>query len=210
MTVTAAERLRQRARLLVTLTITWNTIEAGVAVAAGIGADSIALVGFGLDSMIEVFAAVVALWFLRGDEARERRALRLIAGTYFVLTGYVVVEAVRDLTSNSEASRSTPGLALAVLSAIVMPLLARAKRRTGEGLDSRTLIAEAGETRLCAYLSAILLAGLALNATIGWWWADPIAAIGIALLAAREGRDAWRGELCCQPTGDPCCPHDAG
>ena len=204
----AEQHLRRRASRLVIATIAWNTVEAMVAISAGIAAGSIALVGFGLDSTIEVFAASVAIWFLRGDQSRERRALRLIAVTYFVLAVYVVVEAARDLIVESEASRSSPGLVIACLSVIVMPLLARSKRVTGEALNSRTLIAEAGETRLCAYLSVILLGGLALNASVGWWWADPLAAVGIAVLAAREGRAAWRGEACCLPGVQDECDDD--
>ena len=201
--------LRRRASWLVWATIAWNTVEAVVAIVAGALAGSIALIGFGLDSTIEVFAASVAVWFLRDHETREQRALRLIAVSYFVLTSYVVVEAARDLLSDSEASRSTAGLAIAALSVIVMPLLARAKRHTGRELGSDALVAEANQTRLCAYLSIILLVGLGLNATIGWWWADPVAAIGIAVLAAREGRQAWRGDLCCAPAHqDDCCDDD--
>jgi divalent metal cation (Fe/Co/Zn/Cd) transporter len=166
---------------LVLATIGWNTIEAVVAVAAGAVAGSSALVGFGLDSAIEVSAAAVALWCLAGvDEAREQRALRLIGGSFFALAAYVTFDA---------------GWALVTL--LVMPVLARAKRTTGEKLGSRALVAESAETRLCAYLSAVLLVGLLLRATVGWTWADPLAALGIALLAAREGREAWRGEDCC-------------
>jgi divalent metal cation (Fe/Co/Zn/Cd) transporter len=205
-TVTPRERLRQRARYLAYLTIAWNTVEAFVAIGSGIVAGSIALIGFGLDSTIEVFAASVALWFLRSHHDREERALRLIAISYFALAGYVTVEALRDLVVDTEAATSKIGIALAVASVIVMPVLALVKHRTGTELDSPALIAEAGETRLCAYLSVILLAGLALNATVGWWWADPIAAVGIAALAAREGRAIWSGDTCCLPTAiDDCC-----
>lgn len=210
---TPRERLRQRARYLAYATIAWNTVEAFVAIGSGIAAGSIALVGFGLDSTIEVFAASVALWFLRSHHDREQRALRLIGASYFVLAGYVTLEAVRDLLVDSQAATSQVGIGLAIASVIVMPVLAIVKHRTGTALDSPALVAEAGETRLCAYLSVILLAGLALNATVGWWWADPIAAVGIAVLAAGEGRSIWKGDTCCMPTTleaidgnhDDCC-----
>ena len=208
-TNSAAQHLRTRARYLAYATIAWNTIEAFVAVGSGIAAGSIALVGFGLDSTVEVFAACVALWFLRGHEHREQRALRLIGATYFVLAAYVILEAARDLLVDTEAATSTIGIILATASLLVMPLLAVAKRRTGTALNSPALLAEAGETLLCAYLSVILLGGLVLNATVGWWWADPLAAIGIALLAAREGREIWNGEDCCLPAdlngAEDCC-----
>lgn len=177
------------------LTVGWNLVEAFVAVGFGIAAGSIALVGFGFDSLIEVFAATVVIWELRRvGEERERLALRLIAITFFSLAAYVLVESVRDLAIQAEPRESVPGLVLAALSLIVMPLLARAKRRTGQAMGSASLVADAAETLLCAVLSLILLVGLLLNATAGWWWADPLAAIGIAALALREGLEAWRGE----------------
>ena len=187
--------LRRRGLLLEYLTIGWNVLEAVVAVWAGITAGSIALVGFGLDSLIEVFAATVVVWELRGaSEEREEQALRLIAVSFFALATYVTVEAIRDLAVGSEAVGSPVGIVLAIVSLILMPTLAIAKRRVGRAMDSATLVADSTETFLCAYLSAILLGGLVLNATVGWWWADPLAAIGIAYLAAREGLEAWRGE----------------
>jgi divalent metal cation (Fe/Co/Zn/Cd) transporter len=174
------------------LSVSWNLIEAAVAVGAGLVAHSIALVGFGLDSLIETFAAVVVIWELKGvGEDRECRALRLIALSFFALAAYVAVEAGRDLLVGAEAEGSLVGIALAVTSLLVMPALGLAKRRTGQRLGSPTLVADSAETLLCAYLSAILLAGLVLNATLAWWWADPLAAIGIAWLALREGREAW-------------------
>jgi divalent metal cation (Fe/Co/Zn/Cd) transporter len=191
------DALRRRARWLAVGTIAWNAIEAVVAITAGAVAGSAALIGFGLDSSIEVGAAAVALWYLAGDESRERRALRLIGTSFFALAAYVTFEAVRDLVTGDDPDTSMVGIALAAASLVVMPALARAKRRTGVALGSRALVAEASETTLCAYLSGILLAGLVLRATIGWTWADPLAAIGIALLAAREGREAWRGDTCC-------------
>ena len=191
-------RLRRRARWLVLATITWNVVESAVAITSGAIAGSAALVGFGLDAAVEVSAAAVALWYLAGvDEERERRALRLIALSFFALAAYVSVDAVRDLVSDAEPDRSVVGIVLAVLSLMVMPALARAKRRNAEVLQNKTLLAEATQTKLCTYLSAILLAGLGLRATLGWTWADPIAALLIALLAVREGREAWEGDECC-------------
>jgi divalent metal cation (Fe/Co/Zn/Cd) transporter len=189
---TSTPDLERRGLRLEYLTVGWNVIEAIVAVAAGVVAKSIALVGFGLDSTVEIFAASVVIWQLRGvTEERERRALRLIALSFYALAAYVVVEATRDLVLGAEAGESRVGIALASASLIAMPLLGVAKRRTGQRLGSPTLIADSAETLLCAYLSAILLAGLVLNATVGWWWADPLAALGIACLAIREGREAW-------------------
>jgi divalent metal cation (Fe/Co/Zn/Cd) transporter len=186
--------LRRRGLLLEYVTIGWNIVEAGVAIFAGVAAGSIALIGFGLDSLIEVFAATVVVWQLRGmAENRERKALRLIAVSFFVLAAYVSLEANRDLVVGSEAVESDIGIALAAVSLVVMPVLGILKRRVGRAMDSRTLVADSTETLLCSYLSAILLAGLVLNATVGWWWADPLAAIGIAALAAREGLEAWTG-----------------
>jgi divalent metal cation (Fe/Co/Zn/Cd) transporter len=184
--------LRRRGLLLEYLTIAWNVLEAVVAVSAGIVAGSIALIGFGLDSLIEVFAATVVVWEMRGvSEDRERVALRLIAVSFFVLAAYVSIEAIRDLAVGAEAAESDVGIALAAVSLVVMPVLAIMKRRVGRAMDSRTLVADSTETLLCSYLSAILLVGLVLNATVGWWWADPLAAMGIAALAVREGREAW-------------------
>ena len=190
--------LERRARRLAWLTIVWNVVEAVVAIGSGLVAASLALVGFGIDSTIEVFAAVVVLWRLRGvDEAREQRALKLIAVSFFVLAAYVTVEAIRDLISDSDPRTSPVGIGLAIASLIVMPVLAVAKSRTGKALGNRTVIADAAETKLCTYLSVILLAGLLLDATLNWWWADPVAALGIAVLAIREGREAWAGDDCC-------------
>jgi divalent metal cation (Fe/Co/Zn/Cd) transporter len=190
--------LETRARLLAVATILWNVAEAAVAIGAGVVAGSLALIGFGFDSTIEVFAATVVLWRMRGlDEDREHRALKLIALSFFVLAGYVAVEALRDLLTDSDPDTSPVGIGIAIASLIVMPLLAVAKKRTGRRLGNRTVLADAAETRLCAYLSVILLSGLLLDATFGWWWADPVAALGIAVLAVREGREAWQGEDCC-------------
>lgn len=200
-TVTPTPVLQRRAVRLAWATIAWNVVEAVVAIAAGAAANSIALVGFGLDSTVEVMSAVVIVWQFRGlAEERERRALKLIAVSFFGLAAYVGVQAIIDLAGNSEPESSPVGIGLAIASLVVMPLLARAKRRTGNAMGSVTVVADSNQTKLCAYLSAILLAGLVLNATVGWWWADPVAALAIAALAVNEGREAWRGETC-----DDCC-----
>jgi divalent metal cation (Fe/Co/Zn/Cd) transporter len=201
--VTVAEvnrsALEQRGRLLAWLTILWNALEGVIAIAAGAAAGSLALIGFGLDSFIEVFAAGVVLWQLRGiTEERERRALRLIALSFFVLAVYVIIEAGRGLSADHHPGESLVGIVLAITSLIVMPLLAWTKRRAGRRLANPVLVADSTETALCSYLSAILLGGLILNAIAGWWWADPLAAVGIAVVALREGREAWRGEACCE------------
>ena len=191
------QSLRRRAGRLAWLTIAWNSVECIVAVSAGVAAGSVALVGFGLDSLVEVFAGSVVVWRLAGeDEERERRALRLIAVSFFVLAAYVVAESVRDVLAGSEADESVVGIVLAVVSLLVMPALALAKRRTGQALGDRVVVADSAETLLCSYLSAVLLAGLVLSG-FGLWWADPVAALVIAALAVREGREAWRGEECC-------------
>jgi divalent metal cation (Fe/Co/Zn/Cd) transporter len=192
------QRLQQRARWLAYLTIGWNSVECVGAVAAGIAAGSIALVGFGLDSLVEVFAGSVVLWRLRSeDEDRERRALRLIAVSFFALAAYVVAEAVRDLLVGAESEESIVGIVLAAVSLTLMPALAVAKRRTGRALDDPVIVADSKETLLCSYLSVVLLAGLLLSG-FGLWWADPLAALVIAGLALKEGREAWRGEMCCE------------
>jgi divalent metal cation (Fe/Co/Zn/Cd) transporter len=197
-TVEVRARLEHRARLLAGATIAWNVVEGVVAVAAGIGAGSVALVGFGLDSFVEVFAGVVVLWHLRGlAEEREARALRLIALSFFAVAGYVVAEAIRDAVIGGGAGESGLGIALAAVSLAVMPALAWAKRRTGHALGNPVVVADATETLLCSYLSAVLLVGLVVNAAVGWWWADTVAGLVIAVLAVREGREAWRGETCC-------------
>lgn len=173
----------------------WNTLEAAVALAAGIVAGSIALVGFGLDSAIEVFSASVVIWQMRGAaEERERRALRLIGFTFFALAAYVGFESLRDLITQSRPETSIPGVLISAAALIVMPTLAWAKRRTGTALGSRTILADAAETLFCAWLAAATLAGLLLNSTFGWWWADPVAGLVIAAFAIKEGREALEGE----------------
>lgn len=194
----ARAQLRRRAVQLAWVTVIWNVIEAVVAIAAGAAAGSVALVSFGLDSTVEVASAAVIIWQFAGlDEQRERTALRLIGVGFFALASYVTVRAAIDLTTGKAPDTSTVGIGLAVASLAVMPALAVAKQRTGQRLHSITVTADGRQTWLCTYLSIVLLAGLVLNATIGWWWADPVAGLVIAALAAREGRAAWAGDQCC-------------
>jgi divalent metal cation (Fe/Co/Zn/Cd) transporter len=191
-------RLARRAERLAWFTIAWNTIEGIVAVGAGLSAGSVALVGFGLDSGVEVFAGAVVVWQLHGlAEDREQRALRLIGLSFFALAFYIVAETAHQVLVGDGAGTSAVGMTLALASLLIMPVLAAAKRRTGRRLGNRVVVADSTETALCSSMSAILLAGLVLNATIGWWWADPVAASAIAVLAVREGNAAWRGVTCC-------------
>jgi divalent metal cation (Fe/Co/Zn/Cd) transporter len=197
----AGASLVRRGRLLAWLTIAWNAVEGVAGIAAGLAAGSIALVGFGVDSYVEVFAGGVVLWRLskervgqEASEEAERRALRLIAGTFFLLAAGVLVESVRRLASAEAPTESPAGLVLAVVSLVVMPLLARAKRRVGRRIGSQALLADAAETELCVWLSVILLAGLGLNSLFGWWWADPVAAMGIVVFAVHEGLESWHGD----------------
>lgn len=191
--------LSRRVRWLVAATITYNIIEAIVAIAAGTVANSTALIGFGLDSVIEVASAAAVAWQFSGPdpEARERVALKVIAVSFFALAGYVTVEAVRTLLGADAAGTSTVGIVLAALSLLIMPSLSLAQRRAGRELGSLSAVADSKQTLLCAYLSGVLLVGLLLNSLFGWAWADPVVAIVIALVAVREGRGAWRGEHCC-------------
>jgi divalent metal cation (Fe/Co/Zn/Cd) transporter len=191
--------LQRRIRLLVTATIGYNVIEAAVAITAGSLASSAALIGFGLDSIVEVASAAAVAWQFSGPdhEAREKTALRVIAISFFALAAYVTVDAVRALLGAGEAGHSTAGLVLAALSLMIMPVLSAAQRRAGRELGSASAVADSKQTLLCTYLSAVLLVGLALNSLFGWSWADPIAALVIAAVAVKEGREAWRGEACC-------------
>jgi len=196
------DALARRIRLLVSATITYNVIEAVVAVTAGTVASSTALIGFGLDSVIEVSSAAAVAWQFSAREhalreARERTALRIIALSFFVLAAYVSVDAVRALAGTGEAERSIPGIVLAALSLAVMPFLSAAQRKAGREIGSASAVADSKQTLLCTYLSAVLLVGLVLNAFLGWSWADPIAALVIAAVAVKEGRDAWQGKGCC-------------
>jgi divalent metal cation (Fe/Co/Zn/Cd) transporter len=188
-------RLRRRGFWLEYASMAWMTAEAAVAVTAGMLASSIALTGFGLDSVIEFFAAAIVVWQLRGGGGeREARAVRLIGVTFFALALYLAVEGIRDLVTHARPGQSAAGLAVAGAALIVMPGLAVAKRRTGRALGNRTLIADSAETAFCAFTSAATLLGVGLNTWLGWWQADPAAALIIAALAVREGIEAWEGE----------------
>lgn len=193
--------LGRRIRLLVAATIIYNVIEAVVAITAGSAASSSALIGFGLDSIIEVSSAAAVAWQFTGPdpEAREKTALRVIAFSFFALAAFVAVDALSSLIGGRDAEHSVPGIVLAAVSLAVMPMLSFAQRRAGRELGSRSAVADSKQTLLCTYLSAVLLAGLVLNATLGWSWADPIAALVIAAVAVKEGIDAWRGDICCTP-----------
>jgi divalent metal cation (Fe/Co/Zn/Cd) transporter len=196
----ARARFERRAKLLAWLGNGWHLVEFAVALAAGVAAGSVALVGFGLDSLIEVAAAGVVIWLFSGgrgsSQMAERRAQQLIAASYALLVAYIGVEAVRDLAGEHHPTVSWVGIGLAAFTAPTMPLLARAKRQVGQALNSSATVSEAGQNMICAYLSVALLVGLLLNALAGWWWADPAAALVIAALAAREGAASWRGESC--------------
>ncbi|MGO4385035.1 cation transporter [Specibacter sp. RAF43] len=211
--------LNRRIRLFVGATITYNVIEAIVALGAGAGASSSALIGFGLDSVVEVSSAAALAWQFsaRDPETREKTALRIIAVCFFALAAFVAADALASLVGGREAAHSTPGIILAAVSLAVMPLLSWAQRRTGRELGSRSAVADSKQTLLCTYLSAVLLAGLLLNSVLGWSWADPVAALVVAAVAVKEGRDAWRGEACCSPIPGPerpdedcACCHPAG
>ncbi|QEV21874.1 cation transporter [Streptomyces alboniger] len=201
------DALARRIRLLVAATITYNVIEAICAITAGTIASSTALIGFGLDSVVEVSSAAAVAWqFSAHDhaarEAREKRTLRIIALSFFALALYVTVDSVRALTGNGEAEHSLPGIVLAALSLAVMPFLSAAQRKAGRELGSASAVADSKQTLLCTYLSAVLLVGLLANLLLGWSWADPVAALVIAAIAVKEGRDAWQGKGCCAPTVD--------
>ena len=199
------ERRRQlgrRAQLLAGASVSYNVVEAVVSVAAGAAASSIALVGFGLDSLLEVGSGLVILWQFRHPlpETRERQALRLIAISFFALAAYVSVESARSLLGAGDPETSRLGIGIAIASLLVMPALSWGQRRTGRELGSGSVVADSKQTLLCTYLSAVLLVGLLLNATLGWSWADPVAGLVIAAVAVREGLEAWRGESCgCGP-----------
>ena len=192
-------RLGRRARLLAGASVAYNSTEAVIAITAGAAAGSAALVGFGLDSVVEVSSGLVILWQFRHalPQSREQQALRLIALSFFALAAYVAQDSVRALIAGSDPDASPVGIALAATSLAVMPWLSWAQRRTGRALHSSAVVADSSQTLLCTYLSAVLLGGLVLNATLGWGWADPVAGLVIAAVAAKEGRDAWRGEGCC-------------
>ena len=192
-------RLARRIRLLVAATITYNVVEAVVALTEGTRASSSALIGFGLDSVIEVSSAAAVAWQFsaKDPETREKAALRFIAYSFFALAAYVTVDAMLSLLGMGEARHSPIGIGLAIASLMVMPLLSWAQRRTGRELGSQSAVADSKQTLLCTYLSAALLVGLLLNSVLGWSWADPVAALVIAAIAVREGVNAWRGDTCC-------------
>lgn len=218
-------RLGRRAQLLAFASVVYNVVEAVVAITAGVVAGSVALVGFGLDSVVEVSSGLIILWQFRHrmPETRERQALRLMALSFFALAGYVTFESAQALVIGHDPDPSPVGIGLAAASLAVMPFLSWAQRRTGKALGSNAVVADSTQTLLCTYLSAVLLVGLVLNATLGWSWADPIAGLVIAAVAVREGREAWRGEGCCAPSsssgladtssaegacGDACCAQE--
>lgn len=192
--------LERRARLLAWGGNAWHAVEFAIAVAAGVAAGSVALIGFGLDSVIEALAGGVIVWLFssgRGSSPiAERHAQQLIAGSYGLLVTYIVVESVRTLLGSHHPGVSWIGIGLAAFTAPTMPLLARAKRKVGHQLHSSATVSEAGQNMICAYLSIALLVGLLANAVFGWWWADPAAALVIAAVAGREGIESWRGETC--------------
>ena len=206
-TAEARQAAVRRARLLNKLTIAWNGVEGVVAVVAGVVAGSVSLVGFGLDSAIEVSAALVLAWRLHQErkggcmQETDKRATRAIAVSFGLLAVYVGLEAVRKLATGAGAESSVPGLVMAALSLAVMPGLARAKRRLAPALGSRAVEADAAQTNLCALMSGVLLVGLGANAVAGWAWADPLAGLGIAALAAGEGVRTWRADS----LADTCC-----
>lgn len=199
--------LVRRGQWLSVLTLGYNSLEGIIAITAGVVAGSVALVGFGIDSGIELAASAAALWRLQADldpgrrEAAERATLRIVGGLFLALAAYVAVDAGRALLAREAPDESPVGIAIAAASVVIMPLLARAKRRVADALASRALAAEAMQTALCTWLSAILLGGLALNALVGWWWADPVAALVMVPIIAREGVEGLRGR---DPCGDGC------
>jgi divalent metal cation (Fe/Co/Zn/Cd) transporter len=194
------EALERRAKLLAWGGNAWHLVEFAIAVGAGIAAGSVALIGFGIDSVIEALAGGVIVWLFSGgrgsSHTAERRAQQLIALSYAILVLYIGVEAIRDLLGSHHPEVSWVGVGLAAFTAPTMPLLARAKRNVGRKLNSSATVSEASQNMICAYLSIALLVGLLANALLGWWWADPIAALAIAAVAAREGLESWRGNSC--------------
>jgi divalent metal cation (Fe/Co/Zn/Cd) transporter len=204
--------LVRRVQIFVACTIAYNVVEAVVALTSGAAASSSALIGFGLDSIVEVASAAAVAWQFSAKtdetrEARERRALRIIAVSFFALAAFVTFDAGRALLGESEPQHSTVGIVLAALSLAIMPGLSWAQRRAGRELGSLTAVADSRQTLLCTYLSGVLLVGLVLNSLWGLTWADSVAALVIAAVAVKEGRDAWLGDACCTPasalTGTP-------
>jgi len=206
---TRADRPTRIAVWLLVFTIAYNLVEGVVAVSAGLIAGSVSLTGFGFDSAIEVVAAIIVLQRLRAEarhgevnETKERRALRAVAITFFILAAYVTIEGVRDLFSGAKPETSVVGIVLTALSVLIMPTLARYKRINGERMGNRLVIADAAETKLCSWLSVSTLAGLVLYALVGWTWLDSVAGFVIAYFAIQEGREAWEGELVCDDDDD--------
>lgn len=189
--------LLRRGRTLEYFTIGWNSLEAVIAIASGIIAGSIALIGFGVDSVIESSSGAILLWRLSAGEERERLALKLVGGSLLLLAAYVAFDAIKSLIFQERPDESYIGIALAALSLIVMPILAREKRKTAAKLNSRALHADSRQTDICVYLSAILLGGLLLNALFDWWWADPVAALIMIPIIVKEGIEALQGKTCC-------------
>lgn len=196
----ARTALKKAGRRIQYLSIAWTALEAVVGIAAGLLAGSVSLVGFGVDSVVELASSGVSLWRLSDHpnaEARERRAQKLIGVCFLLLAAYVSIDALHDLLAHEPPHASYFGIAFAAVCMIVMPLLARAKRRVAASLESDALHSDSRQSDLCAYLSAILLIGLALNALLGWWWADPIAALCMVPIIIREGTQALHGKKCC-------------
>lgn len=194
--------LNRRARLLAWFTVGYNAVEGVVALAAGLVASSAALVSFGLDSAVEVLSALAVAWQFSGRQdprEREHATMRFIAVAFITLAAYVTYDAVRTLLGGTRPEASPVGIGLGVASVVMMPALVWAKRRTGRELGSASVVADSTQNLLCTYMSVVLLVGLSLNATLGWAWADPVAALLIAAIAAREGIEAWRGDPCCPP-----------
>lgn len=203
LTPTRRATLHRRIRFIVAFTIAYNVIEAAVAIAAGSAASSAALIGFGLDSTIEVLSAAAVAWqFTRRDPERwEKPTLRVIAVAFFALAGYVVVASTSSLISGERPEHSTVGLVLTAISVIVMPLVSFAERRAGLEVGSVTAVSDSKQTLICTYLSVAVLVGLALNSLLGWWWADAVAGFVIAVFAVREGLEAWKGDACATSIG---------
>ena len=198
---TSRDQLLQQALGLAYFTVAWNVIEGVIAIWAAIDAGSDALLSFGLDSAVESISALVLIWRLRVEqrdaeraEEVESRALRLIGVTFFILAAYVTYESITTLVNGDQPDVSIVGIVLTTLSLIVMPILARRKEQVGEEMDSMAVLADAAETRACFYLSIVVLTGLVLNAALGWWWADPLAALGVVVFLIKEGREAMSGE----------------
>jgi divalent metal cation (Fe/Co/Zn/Cd) transporter len=194
------ERLMRQTRMLAWAGIAWHVVEFAIALVAGIVASSIALVGFGIDSAIEAAAGLVVVWLFAsrraGSASAERRAQQLIAASFYLLAVYLAIESTRSLVTGSEPDASWVGIGLAAVTAPTMPLLARVKTRLGQQLGSPATVSEGAQTMLCAYLSVALLVGLGANALLGWWWSDPLTGLVIAAVAAKAGRDGWRGDTC--------------